>query len=185
MRPELFAAYFKILCAIIDNDGPMLNDEKRLKWLLNCSMRKSLSLRNELIQTGKIYLTFDDKISGVFADREIAWRRARHQLAVENGSKGGQKRVENERKSRNFNNLGQAELKHRARETNKENKETKESGFLEVRRVSRSRQPALWAECERINGKPAPTDSDDWAFGLSVVEEAELNLNRQPTGSDG
>jgi hypothetical protein len=39
-------------------------------------------------------------------------------------------------------------------------------------RVDKSVEPEVWAECERIQGKPAPTSDWSWAFPTAVVDQA-------------
>jgi hypothetical protein len=43
-------------------------------------------------------------------------------------------------------------------------------------RLDRDKQPELWAECERIMGKKAPSGGWEWSFRAEIVEQARANL---------
>ena len=45
-------------------------------------------------------------------------------------------------------------------------------------RLDKLRDGALWAECERITGRKAPTSDWSWSFPVTVVDEARAALKR-------
>lgn len=45
-------------------------------------------------------------------------------------------------------------------------------------RLDRERDHALWAECERIQGKPAPTSGVEWSFLADLVDKARSSVGK-------
>lgn len=107
-------AYSLCLDLIYDRGGPIPDDPRWLAGVCGVSVRKWKSIRNRLIKTGKI-VARDGVISNFRAEKEIEKLSKTSRKHAENGAKGGEKRAENEARSNENNDLGQAGLKHRAR----------------------------------------------------------------------
>jgi hypothetical protein len=81
--------------------------------ILGCSPRMARKLIDRLVGCGKLFET-PSGLTNMRAEVEITKRKKEARKSVENGSKGGRKRVENATRTKEINDLIQASLKHRA-----------------------------------------------------------------------
>lgn len=103
-------AYSLCLDLIYDRGGPIPDDARWLSGVCGVSIRKWKSLRNTLINAGK--LTAENGfLTNTRAALEIVSAELQRRNQAETGAKGGRKRAENERLAKENNNLGQATLK--------------------------------------------------------------------------
>lgn len=108
-------AYSLCLDLIYDRGGPIPDDARWLAGVCGVSLRKWTSLRDRLIQTGKLVAS-PGHLSNTRAEREIEIAAKTARKHAESGAKGGYKRAENEAASSKNNSLDEAGLKHRARD---------------------------------------------------------------------
>lgn len=116
-------AYSLCLDLIYDRRGPIPDDPRWLAGVCGVSLRKWKSLRQSLIEAGKIYEKHGH-LSNLRAEREIENASKESRKHAENGAKGGQKRAQNASRSKQINALAQAGLEPRARLQNPEAKES-------------------------------------------------------------
>lgn len=107
-------AYSLCLDLIYDRGGPIPDDARWLAGVCGCSIRKWRAIRERLLGCGKLHL-LGGALSNARAEREIEFSSKISRKYAENGSKGGNKRAENERAFKVFNGLEKARLNHRAR----------------------------------------------------------------------
>jgi len=86
MSFELKAAYSLVLDLIYMQDGKLPDDERYISGLLSVSIRKWKSLRNELIERGKIYIN-GEFLSNKRADNLLETSRKLQDKNAENGAK--------------------------------------------------------------------------------------------------
>ncbi len=103
-------AYSLCLDLIYDRGGPIPDDARWLSGVCGVSIRKWNSLRQRLVDGGKLYVE-NGNLSNARADEEIVSAELSSRKLRESGAKGGRKRVENERVVNKNNDLGQATLK--------------------------------------------------------------------------
>lgn len=106
-------AYSLCLDLIYDRGGPIPDDARWLAGVCGVSVRKWNAIRDRLVDVGKLGAE-GGFLTNTRAEREIAIAAKTARKLAENGSKGGNKRAENERGARNNNNIAQAGLSHRA-----------------------------------------------------------------------
>lgn len=104
-------AYSLCLDLIYDRGGPIPDDERWLAGVCNVSTRKWRSLRDRLIDLGKLTL-IDGHLSNARAELEIVSAETHARKLSESGAKGGRTRAENDAKAKENSDLGQAPLKH-------------------------------------------------------------------------
>ncbi|WP_201829615.1 YdaU family protein [Microvirga zambiensis] len=104
-------AYSLCLDLIYEYGGPIADDARWLSGICGVSVRKWNAIRESLIKAGKLTLE-DGRLMNIRAAAEIANSKLSSDNLAENGAKGGRKRAENERRSKENNDLGQAGLKH-------------------------------------------------------------------------
>ena len=103
-------AYSLCLDLIYDRGGPIPDDARWLSGVCGVSMRKWNSLRQSLINAGK--LTAENGfLTNSRAALEIVSAELQRRNQAETGAKGGRKRAENERAAKENNHLAQATLK--------------------------------------------------------------------------
>lgn len=103
-------AYSLCLDLIYDRGGPIPDDARWLSGVCGVSMRKWNSLRQSLINAGK--LTAENGfLTNSRAALEIVSAHLQRRNQAETGAKGGRKRAENERQARQNSDLAQATLK--------------------------------------------------------------------------
>ncbi|MCF6200359.1 MAG: YdaU family protein [Hyphomicrobiaceae bacterium] len=107
---EQKGAYSLVLDLIYDRGGAIPDNERWLAGVCGVSLRKWRTLKQALIDLGKIYVC-GDKISNLRADIELEKSVKMSQKLAENGAKGGRKRAENNIKTNKNNGLDQAGLK--------------------------------------------------------------------------
>lgn len=91
-------AYSLCLDLIYDRGGPIPDDARWLAGVCGVSLRKWRSIRDRLIETGKL-VEKDGHLMNARAGRELAERADEAEEHAENGAKGGRKRAENALKS--------------------------------------------------------------------------------------
>lgn len=99
-------AYQTVLDLIYDRGGPIADNERLLAGYMGCSIRKWRSLRQALIDQGKLVLA-NGLLSNSRAEKEIENDAKTRRKLAENGSKGGHKRAEN---AKNDNENRETEL---------------------------------------------------------------------------
>jgi uncharacterized protein YdaU (DUF1376 family) len=107
---EQRGAYQTVLDLIYDNGGPILDHARIMAGRMNCSVRKWESVRSDLLKLGKITIS-DGLICNRKAAEVIDQAAETARKLAENGSKGGRKRVENEKKVKENKEANQATLK--------------------------------------------------------------------------
>jgi uncharacterized protein YdaU (DUF1376 family) len=112
--PDTIGCYIVILDMLYDRGEPVPNDARLIGGRLGCSARLARVLIGRLLDLGKLFEA-PDGLTNNRAEMEISTARLNRLKLLESGAKGGRKRAENERRSRNINGIGQATLKHRAR----------------------------------------------------------------------
>lgn len=103
-------AYSLCLDLIYDRQGPIPDDDRWLSGVCGVSVRKWRALRNRLIEVGKLVVR-EGGLSNVRAEKEIENALKTSRKRVESGAKGGRVRAENERISKENNDIEQAPLK--------------------------------------------------------------------------
>ena len=114
-------AYSLCLDLIYDRGGLIPDDARWLAGVCGVSLRKWSTLRQSLINAGKIYVT-DGMLGNVRADLELVSTEFQRRKLIESGSKGGRKRAENAATVNENSDLAQATLKpiEKIREDKKE-----------------------------------------------------------------
>ena len=114
-------AYSLCLDLIYDRGGPIPDDARWISGVCGVSIRKWNSIRDRLIETGKITV-LNGELSNARADFELVSMEKYSRNQAESGAKGGRKRAENDANSRKNKDLGQASLKpiDKSREDKKE-----------------------------------------------------------------
>lgn len=112
-------AYSLCLDLIYDRGGPIPDDARWLAGICNVSTRRWASLRQRLIDLGKLTLN-DGLLSNVRAEFEIISAETQARKLSESGAKGGRTRAENDAERKENNDLGEASLKHIREEKRRE-----------------------------------------------------------------
>lgn len=102
---ELRGAYTTLLDLMYSKEGYLEDDERMLAARMRVSTRKYRTLRDKLIQAGKIYYPLPQILSNHKVETEISRRVKRTVQAKLDGQRGGRKKSENEQ-FRNKNNEG-------------------------------------------------------------------------------
>ena len=110
---EQKGAYSLCLDLIYDRGGPIPDDARWLAGVCGVSVRKWNTLRDALIQAGKIVAS-GGHLTNLRAEKEIENALKTSRKHAENGAKGGAKSSQNRDTPNENNDLGQAGLKHRA-----------------------------------------------------------------------
>jgi len=174
-------AYSLCLDLIYDRGGPIPDDERWLAGVCNVSTRKWRSLRDRLIELGKLRLV-DGHLTNDRAESEIVSTETQSRKLSESGAKGGRTRAENEAKAKENNDLGEAGLKHIREEKRREEKEgsnraSAASGYEFEGRVIRLKKADYrqWEKAYSLLDLRAVLQSrDDW-----LATEADENLRRK------
>lgn len=136
-------AYSICLDLIYDRGGPIPDDERWLAGVCNVSTRKWRSLRDRLIDLGKLRL-IDGHLTNDRAELEIVSAETQARKLSECGAKGGRTRAENDAEARKNNDLGQAPLKlireEKSREEKKEESSPPDGGFAFCGKIIRLTQ---------------------------------------------
>lgn len=120
---EQRGAYSIIIDLIHDRGQPIPDDARFMSGILGVSMRKWRSIRDVLIEAGKIYEA-DGFLSNERCDRDLEEAAEQARKWAESGAKGGRKRAENatnrhrtvtetQKKDNEINETGQAPLNHK------------------------------------------------------------------------
>lgn len=145
---EAIGAYAVILDLIYQHDGPIQNDPRWIGGILGCSMRKTASLIERLVEAGKIDVR-DGKISNRKAEQVIESRVSFSRERAESGSKGGRNSHETSARGardeqnkgdvkRKNNDLAEAELplEREEREERKKDSSDEEKAIEEYQRIA-------------------------------------------------
>jgi uncharacterized protein YdaU (DUF1376 family) len=144
MSLESRGAYSLLLDMMYDRLGPIPDEPRYIAGVLNISVRKWSSIRSELIDDGKIFVTDDGFIFNSRASFEIENLAKISRKRAENGAKGGNKKAENERVLNENSDLGLAKPWHRARVLQSQshnNKEKVEKESPELNALGRVTEP--------------------------------------------
>lgn len=112
-------AYSLLLDLIYSHGGPIADDARWLAGICSVSVRKWNSLRDRLIEAGKIVIV-DGRISNPRADKELIISQKSHDNLSESGAKGGRKSAENKAAAKENNDLAQAGLKQEREDKRRE-----------------------------------------------------------------
>jgi len=96
-------AYQTLQDLMYDRQGPILDAERLLAGYMGVSIRKWRSLREVLLEKGKIFLTEDGQIFNSRVQKELENDLKTARKHAENGSKGGRKKSENKKNPNDFN----------------------------------------------------------------------------------
>ncbi|WP_066795108.1 YdaU family protein [Sphingomonas soli] len=103
-------AYSLCLDLIYDRGAPIPDDARWLSGVCGVSIRKWNSIRDRLLDLGKIYAE-NGLLSNARADFELVSTELSSRERAESGAKGGRKRAENAGQPLKNNNIAQAEPK--------------------------------------------------------------------------
>ena len=126
-------AYQTLLDMMYDRQGPILDNERLLAGYMQTSIRKWRLLRASLIEKGKIYSPEDGLLFNFRVKKELENDAKTARKLSENGSKGGRKKVENEKEDNENNGAKLAKPKppsslNQKPETRNQNSVTKVTG---------------------------------------------------------
>lgn len=157
-------AYSLCLDLIYDRGGPIPDDARWLSGVCGVSLRKWASIRQRLIDLGKIAVE-SGLLSNSRADFELLSVALSSRERAESGAKGGRKRVENEAASKENSDLGQAELK--PKEKIREDKKNGETNVSPAGRAAGQRLDDNWEprtlSSDTISGQIVASRGHDWA----------------------
>lgn len=122
-------AYSLCLDLIYDRGGPIPDDPRWLSGICNVSIRKWASLRQRLIDLGKLTVS-DDHLSNVRAELEIVSAELSSEKLAESGAKGGRTRAENAASYKENSGLAEAGLNHLREEKSREERKKEEGGAV-------------------------------------------------------
>lgn len=105
-------AYQTLLDLMYDRGGPILDNERLLAGYMGVSLRKWKTLRESLIEKGKIYVTDDGLLSNSRVEKELENYAKTSRKRAENGLKGARKKIENQKKTNKINETDLAEPEH-------------------------------------------------------------------------
>lgn len=104
-------AYSICLDLIYDRGAPIPDEPRWLAGVCGVSVRKWSSLREKLIESGKL-VARDGALSNPRADKELEDAAETARKAAENGAKGGNKAAENRAEDSKNNDIAPATLQH-------------------------------------------------------------------------
>lgn len=96
MSLEEKGAYSIVLDLLYDRGEPIPDDPRYIARVCGCSTRKWNTIRERLLEMGKIYLTADGRISNRRADRQMPAEDEEAEKLSENGAKSRRKIAERE-----------------------------------------------------------------------------------------
>ena len=114
---EQRGAYNTLLDMRYDRGGPLIDNERLMAGYMNCSTRKWRSMRQDLIDLGKIRINRDGMITNGRTELEIENLTKTHRDRVKSGAKGGRTRAEKAEKANDNSESGQADLKPTSSDT--------------------------------------------------------------------
>lgn len=156
-------AYSLCLDLIYDRGGAIPDDARWLSGICGVSMRKWNSLRQSLIEAGKL-ASNDGLLMNARAGLELVSMEFQRRNQAEAGAKGGRKRAENDAAAKENNDLAQATLK--PIEEIREDKKEKEEGGV---------KPPIYAFC----GSTIRLRSDDlekWRDAFHAIPDFHAEL---------
>ncbi len=151
-------AYSIILDLIYDRGQGIPDDARYIAGACGCSVRKWNSIRQRLIDLGKI-IAEDGIISNSRAEKEIENAAKTARKLAENGRKGGEKSAEKRSEANENNDIGEAPLEHRAHKP--------EARGQRLDSPSEKNTPS-GAQAPHIDFSN-PTDAQVYAFGKFVL----------------
>ena len=150
-------AYQTILDMIYDRGGAIPNNERLIAGYMGCSVRKWRSLFDQLVEKDKIYLTDEGLISNARAEKEIENYAKTSRKHAENGSNGGRKKAEKQKKDNENNKSEVARL------------EQKSSLLPEARSQS---------SVSKETGEPPSLAEQIWGGGLAYLLECGVETKQ-------
>jgi len=175
-------AYGLIIDLIYVRGGPVPDEPRYIAGVCNCSVRKWNSIRQRLIDLGKIEVV-DGCLSNHRAEEELEISAKTSRERAESGAKGGEKSAEKRSTSNKNKGVAQAELKHtRASplpyQYKKEGKlDLKEEAASPPKSVllDRWKDEALFKACEALT-RPVPIFMQRQYFGEAIVSKARVAI---------
>lgn len=153
-------AYSLLLDLIYDRGGPIVDDARYLAGVCGVSVRKWTSLREKLIEAGKI-VAVDGALTNSRAEKEIENLAKFFRERAESGAKGGRKSREKVVQTSENSDLDQAELEH--------------AGAIEAR----SQKPESDIEHSDPGGSAPNGANPGRNFRKELFEEGVASLERQ------
>lgn len=119
---EQRAAYTTVLDLLYLAGEPIADNERMIAAWLECSRRKWRSLRDSLIESGKIYYNKEGKITNKKCEEEFEKAAKMSRKRAENGAKGGRKSGERRKKANKNNGDSEAKRSTTTSTTTREDK---------------------------------------------------------------
>lgn len=179
-------AYSLVLDLMYVRGGPIADEPRYIAGVCNCSVRKWNTIRQRLIDLGKIEAV-DGYLVNRRAEEELEISAKTAEERAESGRKGGEKAAENKAEHKGNKDLDRATLKHtraslplhpyRKKEGNsilKEEPASPESGAVWLDRFVTS-EAELFAACEALT-KPVPSFMNRQVWSRSIVDRAVANI---------
>lgn len=107
---ELRGAYQTILDLLYDRGEPLVDNERLLAGYMGVSLRKYRAVRDQLLAAGKIHRLPNGRLSNSRFDKEREKTLKTSRKQAENGSRGGTKKSENQKKANKNNSAAQPTL---------------------------------------------------------------------------
>ena len=153
MTLEQKGAYSIILDLIYARDGDLVDDPRLIAGILNCSVRKWNSLRDDLIAFGKLRAE-DGFLRNSRAEKEVIIRRS----------------------------IADKNRENRARPNKNKAQESRPRNTSDIRRYITT-SPPVAEGCSTFRGRPLPPMREDQQQALNgVCDEIESALNRKRFG---
>lgn len=177
---EQRGAYTTLLDLMYDRGEPLLDNERLLAGYLNCSLRKYRTIRDQLIEMGKIQKTQNGKLTNSRFEKEREKDAKTSRTRSEAGKQGGKKSGEVRKKTNENNDHYEAKASANSEAKSKHplSKVEEEKNREEYDSVSST---SLFPETE------SPTQKGAYAFCGEVIrlshddfEKWELNFSAIP-----
>ncbi len=182
LSTEHIGAYLLLLIALWNADGELPSDETKLARVARLSVKRWRKIAVDL-------LPFFDIHEGVLTHHRLT--KELHKSIAQSisraaaGSKGGSASALKYNASRpasaeaiasaGLNHAGASPKPYRKKDASSISKDDAAPTAPYVK-LDKSLEGDVWAECERIMGKKAPTSDWSWSFPAEVVETARANL---------
>lgn len=95
LSPEERGLYIQIVMLIYAKEGPIDNDPQWIAGVSGCSTRMAKSLVGKLVEKGFLSINSDGKIGQKRAENELKSKRTHLELSAKGGRKSAEKRAEN------------------------------------------------------------------------------------------
>jgi uncharacterized protein YdaU (DUF1376 family) len=164
-------AYSLLLDMMYARGGPVPDEPRHIAGVLNCSVRKWNSIRQRLIDIGKI-ATAEGYLMNMKAEEEIAISGKISREAAENGAKGGNKTAEKRAETNKNNDLAPAKGQLSTSTTNKKEKIASPDPTEGTVRLDRNANAPLFQACEQISGISVPEYQTGKSWPASIYNQA-------------